>query len=239
MIKKIIKKTANVIGLEIHRLNPAADNTSQLLAAMKHVNTNLIFDVGANVGQFSSEIRGRGFTGKIICFEPLTDAREKLIQLTKDDPSWIVHERVAVGEKNGVLEINISGNSVSSSLLPMLDSHSGAAPDSIYVGCEKVPVISLDSILGRYLCEDSNLFLKIDTQGYEWQVLNGATETLRIAKGVLCELSLAPLYRGQRLWQEMIARLEDEGFTLWALQKGFTDPRDGRTLQVDAIFIRV
>ena len=80
--------------------------------------------------------------------------------------------------------------------------------------------------------------IKIDTQGFEWQVLDGATETVKRAQGVLLELSLVPLYDGQRLWREIIERMEKEGFTLWVIQKGFTDPRTGRSLQVDGIFLR-
>ncbi len=81
--------------------------------------------------------------------------------------------------------------------------------------------------------------VKIDTQGFEWQVFDGAAETLRNAQGVICELSLVPLYEGQRLWRDIIDRLEGEGFTLWALLRGFTDSRNGRSMQVDAVFLRL
>jgi hypothetical protein len=81
-------------------------------------------------------------------------------------------------------------------------------------------------------------FIKIDTQGFEWQVLEGASETLKNATGVLCELSLVPLYEGQRLWLEIVERLKLEGFTLWSLQQVFCDKRSGRSLQVDAIFFK-
>ena len=74
-------------------------------------------------------------------------------------------------------------------------------------------------------------------QGFEWQVLTGAEQTLPSIHGVLCELSLVVLYEGQHLWREMIDRLEAAGFTLWGLQPGFMDRR-GRNLQSDAIFFR-
>jgi hypothetical protein len=121
----------------------------------------------------------------------------------------------------------------------MMESHSSAAEDSAYVGVERVPIFKLDSVAPKYLEKSRCPFLKIDTQGFEWQVLDGARETLPRVRGVLCELSLVPLYEGQRLWMDMIQRLEAEGFTLWSIQKGFPDPRDGRTLQVDATFFRV
>ena len=62
--------------------------------------------------------------------------------------------------------------------------------------------------------------------------------TLKQAKGVLCELSLVPLYHEQRLWRDIVDRLDQQGFMLWALQKGFTNPKTGQSLQMDAIFVR-
>lgn len=238
-MKKIIKKLFNKFGIEINRLQPNLDDSSQVIAAMKKVNINVIFDIGANVGQFSSEIRSKGYTGKIISFEPLTSAREILSKEAVRDRNWIIHDRVAIGNQNGFVDINISKNSYSSSILPMLKTHLDAAPNSEYIGVEKTPIITLDSIADSYLDQNSNCFLKIDTQGYETQVLNGAPKTLAKAKGILCELSLVKLYNGQDLWKDKIARFEKEGFVLWSLQRGFTDNNNGRTLQMNGIFLRI
>jgi hypothetical protein len=136
------------------------------------------------------------------------------------------------------VEINIAGNSVSSSILPMLESHKAAAPASVYMGKETVAIQTLDAVAPQYLRNAQAPFLKIDTQGFEWEVLNGARDTLPNIRGLLLELTLSPLYGGQHLWRETIERLEAEGFSLWALQPGFTDPINGRTLQVDGMFFR-
>lgn len=120
-----------------------------------------------------------------------------------------------------------------------MESHSSAAERSAYVGVEKVQLFKLDSVAPAYLAKSRRPFLKIDTQGFEWQVIDGAVASLPKIHGILCELSLVPLYESQRLWMDMIQRLESEGFTLWSIQKGFTDPRDGRTLQVDTFFFRL
>ena len=65
-MKKLIKKLFNKFGIEINRLQPNLDEGSQVVAAMRKVNIDVIFDIGANAGQFSSEIRMKGYTGKII-----------------------------------------------------------------------------------------------------------------------------------------------------------------------------
>jgi hypothetical protein len=112
-----------------------------------------------------------------------------------------------------------------------------AAPGSAYVGQEQTPLVKLDSVANRYLGGSQRPFLKMDTQGFEWQVLTGAEQTLPSIQGVQCELSLVVLYEGQHLWRDMVDRLEGYGFTLWGLQPGFMD-RSGRNLQTDAIFFR-
>jgi FkbM family methyltransferase len=238
MIKKSIRSLVHLIGWDLHRLTPSSSPSAQLLVALQHVQANVVFDVGANVGQFSRELFSVGFDGMIISFEPLAEAHAQLCTSAKTNHNWFVHPRTAVGDRNGETVINVAGNSVSSSILPMLDAHFSAAPASAYSATEEVPLIRLDSVATQYLNSDSRLFIKIDTQGFEWQALNGAPETLKRAQGVLLELSLVPLYEGQHLWLETIARMEDEGFTLWSLQKGFTDPKTGKTLQLDAIFLR-
>jgi hypothetical protein len=120
----------------------------------------------------------------------------------------------------------------------MLTSHSNAAPGSAYLGHESAPLITLDSVAPPYLDSVQAPFLKIDTQGCEWHVLDGALATLPKVCGVQMELSLVPLYEGQRLWRECIERLEAKGFVLWALQPVFFDPATGRTLQWDGLFFR-
>lgn len=237
--KKIIKSLIHAAGFDLRYLNPSSNPAFQLLKALDRFEVDLVLDVGANVGQFAAELRSVGYRGELVSFEPLSVAHHALSEAASRDSKWQVHARGAIGDHDGEIEINIAGNSVSSSVLPMMESHSSAAEDSAYVGAERVPIFRLDSVAPTYLEKSRCPFLKIDTQGYEWQVLDGARETLPRVRGVLCELSLVPLYEGQRLWMDMIQRLEAEGFTLWSIQKGFSDPRDGRTLQVDATFFRV
>jgi hypothetical protein len=121
----------------------------------------------------------------------------------------------------------------------MLEAHTGAAADSVYVGSEEVGMRTLDSLTVEYAQDTDRILLKIDTQGSEWQILDGGANTLRRVQGILCELSFVPLYTGERLWQDMIARLAHEGFALWSLSSAFVDPRNGRMLQGDALFFRV
>ena len=234
-LSTVINNSLRKIGFEIRHYVSASD---ELVTSMRKFDIDLILDVGANNGQFASWIRECGYMGKIVSFEPLSSAHAALRQTCERDPLWEAYPRCALGDHEGEVEINIAGNSESSSILPMLESHRNAAPDSAYLGKEIVSVKKLDDVAGQYLKDTRAPFLKIDTQGFEWQVLDGARDTLPHIKGILVELSLVPLYGGQHLWRDVIDRLEAEGFILWAFKPVFSDLSQGRTLQVDGIFYR-
>jgi FkbM family methyltransferase len=238
-LKKIIKSLIQSTGYDLRRHIPIANPTFQLLTALNKFKIDLVLDVGANIGQFASDLRSAGFAGELISFEPLASAHQSLIKAARKDANWSIHERCAIGDRNGSIKINVAGNSVSSSVLPMMELHRSACEISTYVDSEEVPLITLDVAAPQYLKKrHCRPFLKIDTQGFEWEVLNGAREILPQMHGVLCELSLASLYEGQHLWLDLIQRMESAGFALWCIQPGFTDHRDGRTLQLDAAFFR-
>jgi FkbM family methyltransferase len=183
-------------------------------------------------------LRNAGYVGRIVSFEPLADARKQLMSLSRKDSLWEIAPQAAIGNEDGEIAINVSRNSVSSSVLNMLDAHASAAPESAYIRCEKVPLRRLDTIAPHYSHPDSVLFIKIDTQGYEDRVLQGGHDLLEKAIGVQLELSLVPLYEGQCLYDEMIARLKSLGFELWGISPEFIDSTNARVLQIDATFFR-
>ena len=237
-MKSLVKKFLRRAGFELHRFSVEQSETGRFIRMLKYHNVNLIFDVGANTGQFGLLLRDFGFDDEIVSFEPLSDARTRLLKNSKNDPFWKVAPQAAIGEQNGEIEIQIAGNSQSSSVLNMLDAHINAAPDSRYVGKEKVALRKLDSIASSYMSANSRVFLKIDTQGYEEYVLNGAKKLMNQVIGLQLELSLLPLYEGQCLFDEMIKKLEKEGFEIWGISTVFSDPNTAKLLQVDVTFYR-
>ena len=237
MIKDLAKLLARASGLEVRRFHPVSSPAAQLRAMLAAHKVNLILDVGANTGQFGRELRWHvGYRGRIVSFEAMRAAHEALTRTAAGDRLWEVAQRAALGAASGMATLNISRNSVSSSVLPMLPSHTSAAPESRYSGAESVRMETLDSLALGYLKSDSIAFLKIDTQGYESEVLLGAPQTLSRVVGVQLELSLIPLYQGQRLMPEMIEYMQGMGFDLWGIAPTFAEPNTGRILQVDAVF---
>lgn len=207
------------------------------VASLRQHGIDAVLDIGANTGQFAEELRRAAFTGHIVSVEPLGDAFAVLERAAQEDSTWLTH-RAAVGAHAGVLTMNVAGNSVSSSVLPMLARHSDAAPQTAYVSTEDVPATTVVDLVQRYGLEPSRTLLKIDVQGYEQPVLAGASPLLAEFAGVRTEMSLVPLYDGQVLMPEIMSHLLDRGFEMWTIEPGFVEPSTGRLLQADGVFFR-
>jgi len=206
----------------------------RMLLLKKH-RINLILDVGANMGQYAQNIRELGYKGRIVSFEPLSAAFTELKKNANRDSLWET-VNIALGEAEKNELINIAQNSVSSSLLKMLPLHLEYSPQSKYVGQEEITVRTLDSILNRYMEPGEKVYLKIDTQGYEKKVIEGASKSLKSITGIQMEMSLVPLYEGETLLADMVNFIAKKGYKLMSLEPIANE--SDQLLQVDSIFFR-
>ena len=236
VMKDIIRKLARNAGYDITRYDPARHPVGRRMKIMESLGITLVIDVGANTGQFGSEIRKAGYRGDIESFEPLKSAFNILVKNTRNDPDWNIHN-CALGNCTGTADINISANSYSSSLLDMLPTHLNAAPASQYIGSEPIDIITLDSIFSSFN-RTSGIFLKIDTQGYEWRVLEGAKNSLEHIDILQIEMSLVPLYDEEKPFPDMYRYLVGLGYDLISIEPGLMDTSTGRMMQIDGIFYR-
>lgn len=237
-VKRLLRKTIRRIGWDLTPFRPESSDWARLIQMLSVHAVDTVLDVGANTGQYAKNLRDAGFLGRIISFEPLSEAHSELCDVARHDPLWTVAERIAISDANGHAEIHVAANSVSSSLLPMLDSHRDAEPGSAFVYSESVPTATLDTAATPFVSGAQTLFLKIDVQGSEDKVLDGARLLLKRAVGLQLELSLTPLYQGETLLQSIVQKLGELNFELWNLVPGFVDKRTGRLLQADGIFFK-
>jgi len=221
-------------GWDLHRFLPTLSADAQLIALLGRLHIETVLDVGANTGQYAQLLRKLGYQGHILSFEPQAKAHAALTAAAQLDKNWQVAPRTALGAAPGTATLNIAGNSASSSLLPMLDRHRAAAPTSAYIGTEDVPLARLDDAAAN---ATGQIHLKIDTQGFERQVMAGAPKTLARAASVQLEVSLVPLYADAILAQALMAEMADAGFIPAALWPGFADAK-GQILQIEIIFTR-
>ena len=239
MIKKTIRKMIKYLGFELIRFNPQSSSNARILQFFSAYKINTVFDVGANTGQYALWLRESGYKGRIISFEPLSKAYNHLVINSKKDPNWIIAPRMALGNEKGEKFINIADSSRCSSILKVSDLHIKENPESTYIGSEKIHINRLDNIAETFLKTDSNIFLKIDVQGFELQVIEGASKILPKIKGIQIELSLLPFYEGETLFYDMLSYIINLGFELYDIfPPFFRDKQNGRLLQFDGIFFR-
>jgi len=237
-LKDALRSLAEATGLEVRKTSVYTSQKLRHHLLFSQLHIDLVLDVGANTGQFARQCRAAGYSGKILSFEPSASAHAALLRSAASDPLWTVADRMALGAANGETEINIAVNSYSSSILPMLDAHRSAAPNSAYIQKERVPLRRLDDVVVATVPSHNNIFLKLDVQGYESHVLAGAAQVLAHSVALQLEMSLIPLYEGETLMPQMHANLAAQGFALWDLEPSFRDPATGRLLQVDGIFTK-
>lgn len=234
---RIVRAALHGVGFDFIRYD--ADRFAELrrLSLLNDRSIDVVLDVGANQGQYATELRRSGYRGRIVSFEPLASAYSELERRAAATPEWETHN-YALGETAGTTSIHIAGNSWSSSLLPMEPRHVASAPESAYVAEEQVQVKTLDELAPEVVGPEERVWLKLDVQGYEIPVLQGAEETLDRVEVVETELSLVELYEGQALLVDAIAHLTERGFGAWFFEPVFRDPISGELLQMDGIFAR-
>ncbi|MBC7631695.1 MAG: FkbM family methyltransferase [Flavobacterium sp.] len=210
---------------------------SRLVKTLQSRRLDTMLDIGANVGQYAVLTRSAGFSGTIISCEPLDGAFDELNQRASRDECWTAL-KTAVGAEPGTATINVSQNSFSSSIRDMTAAHLDTAPQSRYIATEEVPVTTVRDLVTSHDLDPARTLLKIDTQGFEGEVLRGAGDLIGQVGAIQLELSFVELYDGQLLFDELVARMSADGYRIQQLEPGISD-RNGRMLQVDGLFVRL
>jgi FkbM family methyltransferase len=222
----------------------AAPKPREPLAQVVHTlglfGIDAVIDVGANEGQYAASLRAHGWTGPVVSVEPIPEVHARLAARAAGDPAWTVLPAMALGaEDGGTAVLEVSAESDMSSLLPQGELLRRISPTSAVARRVAVPLRRLDRLDLPLPAEaDRRLFLKLDVQGAEFMVLEGASGLMPRVAGLQVEMALLPLYEGESLWQDTVARLADAGFALHLLITGYYERKLGRQLQVDGVFYR-
>jgi FkbM family methyltransferase len=238
-MKYKLKKVFHKIGFGVCRWNYRTRFDVRNCKLLRNSQVATVIDVGANVGQFGEALRKNGYIGKIISIEPVRDSHRLLLEKAKSDKEWIVLPPMAIGDISRNVTINKSNNSQSSSILNFAPSHFKAAPDVVMVGTETVVCKKLDDLwsdIAPYI--KGGLMLKLDVQGYEKRVLEGARCTLDKIDIIQLEVSTVPMYEGEDDWIVLSQNLKDIGFKLVDAAPVVIGKDDGKVMQWDMVFSR-
>lgn len=211
---------------------------SRLVAILNEERFATFIDVGANTGQTWDLLRKFGYRGRIISIEPLSDCHDLLLHKCQSDPNWVIAPRCALGDHEGVVEILVAEGSSLSSVREPTSTMADALPKAREAAREKVPLHRLDGLLKKEIEEPGRVFLKVDAQGHDMDILKGAEGVLDHIDGVKVEMSLLPLYEGETLYLDILKYLDDRGFKPWLLADVGYSKKHKRQLQIDGTFVR-
>ena len=199
---------------------------------------NTVIDVGANNGQFAKLARAVFPEALIYSFEPLPDCYAVLRNALPGDRQFFPIE-CGIGSKEQTLDFYRSFHSPSSSFLKMEESHKEAFPytsEGQAAKPEKVKVMTLDGALRERPIEP-NILIKIDVQGYEMEVIEGAISHIKKANVVILEMSFVELYADQPLFHDVYQRMYKLGYRFTGSLAQMEHPHTGQVVQTDAIFV--
>jgi len=215
-------------------MNPIPTPSGSLAKLIDNRKSIVLFDVGANVGQFGIDMRNSGFIGEIYSYEPVESVFTILQKTSRKYRPW-ESINLALGSMKQISKINISSNSsLSSSLLSMSNAHISAFPQSFTTKTEEVQITTLDEEISRLNVDPANVILKIDVQGFESEVIKGGLDSIPKIGYILLELSLLPLYTGEKTFLDVAIQLENLGHRVIDIHRG-AQLKSGELLQVDVI----
>ncbi len=195
-----------------------------------------IVDIGANRGQFALAARQYCPDAIVIAFEPLIEPAAVFNKLFSGDQAVRLHN-VAISEEEGQLEMHVSKKDDSSSLLPI-----SQAQGDLYPGTEEISTLNVNvGPLRKYIATPEvkgKALLKIDVQGYEYQVLIGCQDLINKFSYVYCEASFVELYSNQKLAKDVIKWMEISGFSLVGAYNFSYSKKGGQAIQADLLFKR-
>lgn len=178
---------------------------------------DLVLDVGGNAGQFARLIRSRvGYRGPLVSFEPVPELAKRLRESARSDSYWTIVE-AALGDSTRCAEFNVMKSSPLSSLLApnhnetqRLHTHNEVARRI------SVDMLTLGDFFERYsqFSSFSNVYLKLDVQGYEQQIIEGSGASLQRVAALQAEMSVISIYEDIPNYKDVMRFIEDQGYVL-------------------------
>jgi len=206
----------------------------------RHFEVDCVFDVGANRGQYARMLRNKvGFRGHIVSFEPVPELVKELEDLSASDTHWHI-AGIALDREHGPATFHVMADPEFSSFLspnphqPKLFVHQNTIARSIYVTRS-----TLADEFEKYKKElgFTRPYLKMDTQGNDLAVLDGAGQSIKCFIGIQTELAIQQIYEGGSNIDTALKKLAALGFE----PSAFVPNNEGHfpaLIEIDCIFFR-
>jgi FkbM family methyltransferase len=196
---------------------------------------NCVLDVGANTGQFARNLRRVGYQGHICSFEPVEAAYTALSASFRKDARWAGYN-YALGSQNTqqTFHIALESTAMSSFLQPQ---SADWKLREVAVEVKRLDTVYQGVIAATGL-QHPRVFLKMDTQGYDLEVFNGAENCLDQVLGIQSEVSVKPVYVGMPHYLDTIRSYENYGFLLYGLAEAARHPHQNDIIEMNCVMMR-
>jgi FkbM family methyltransferase len=240
-IKKLLPDLAWKLGYDLDKSKKQLVIDSHLKHLFAALRVDFIIDAGAHRGEYAHLLRNKlGYKGVIHSFEPLPAAFKDLASAAESDAKWFVHN-CALGAENGTATLSISEREVFSSLHATSDygkENYGGRVDS--VENVEVQVRRLEDVIKESIAnfDQHRAFLKMDTQGHDKWVFEGAGQYQQQFLGLQSEVSVHSIYADTPDYMDMMSMYRDAGFELTGVYAVSRESDTARLAEVDCVFAR-
>jgi FkbM family methyltransferase len=239
-IRRALQKAARVVGLHVGRYPPVDSLAYHVKTVLRELAIDCVLDVGAHQGEYATFLRDLGYAGEIRSFEPVAASFELLGRARAADKSWRGYN-IALGAEDGELEMNIYAGSVFNSFLkPASNGTKRFEHNTQLVRVDKVPVRRLESVIDELLVErpGARIFLKMDTQGYDLEVVRGAGRHVGAICALQTELAARATYEGMPIMYEALGELTRLGFEVSGIFPVARELDHLRVIEFDCVMCR-
>ena len=200
---------------------------------------NCVLDVGAHFGEYGTTLRQLDYAGRIVSFEPVKDSYDRLANAAGSDDAWTTRN-FALGAEEASLEIKVAAASDLSSFLRASYAGDRFGNGLVVERRERVTVRPPSAVFEECIAgiEDPRILLKVDTQGFDVEVLAGSSGCLDKVVLIQSEVAAKPLYDRMTLLPEAIACYQEYGFDLAGLYPVSLELDNLRVIESDCLMVR-
>ncbi|MFN0263386.1 FkbM family methyltransferase [Tepidamorphus sp. 3E244] len=236
----MFRKIARACGYDAFRLERQARIETHLAALLPMLQVDVVVDAGANAGQFGQKLRALGYKGDIVSYEPLSAVFPELQEAAATDMRWHTRNK-ALGTQAGTATIRQSPDSTWSSLKGFSDygKRRFTEQDRDAVA-EQIEVARLDADLPELLGDDPRrVYLKMDTQGFDLEVFEGARGLMHEVVGLQAEVAFQNIYDGVPGYRQTLETFEEAGFAVTGMFPVKRDRKSLRMIEMDCVMRRI
>ena len=226
MLKKIIpdsikRKIKNKLGV------PDTLDSFKRLKVLGF-NPKSIIDIGAYEGYWTEEMIQLFPEANFFMAEAQSSKEIYLKKITSKHPGKVGYTISLLGAKDGEKIIFNEYETASSVLAEHFETNAAQSEKTIQ---------TLDSLLELHKINPPE-FIKLDTQGYELEVLKGSSKAITTAEIILMEVSFLDIYINVPLIKDSINFMDERGFVVYDIGSIIKRPLDSALYQADLIFAR-